>query len=233
MRGARTGNQTYAAASPETHIDEPAIFYNDEMLPAFLQLADSALPIGAAAHSFGLETLVEQGILKPENLLEFFSEHLAEAGVLEATYVRRAWRGEDPARLSLEFSARRPARESREATLKMGARFIDLFNALTESQFPRNLHYPVAFGVAGAFLGIDEDSIATAFLQQGLTGLISACQRLLPLGQVAASRMLWNLGPAVMQAVTTSTTLEAPCFNLLPELGSMRHRLLETRLFIS
>lgn len=203
------------------------------MLLELLQLADSALPVGATAHSFGLETLIEDGVLDPENLEAFLSDHLQESGVLEANFVRRAWRGEDPIRLSHEFAARKPARESREASFKIGRRFVELFNTLSGSQFPRNLHYPVAFGAAGAVAGIAEEPLAMAFLQQSITGLISACQRLLPLGQVAASRMLWNLRPAIILAASNSETLESPCFTPLPELGSMRHSLLETRLFIS
>jgi len=203
------------------------------MLLALLQLSDSALPVGGAAHSFGLETLVEDEALRPETLARFLRDYLAEAGVLETTFVRRAWRGENLSGLSSEFEARRPARESRDAALKMGRRFAELFNALTGAHLPSSLPYPIAFGGAGAVAGIPEESIAQAYLQQSITGLVSACQRLMPLGQVAASRIIWNLRPAIREAVSHSERLEASCFTPLPELGSMRHPSLETRLFIS
>jgi urease accessory protein UreF len=67
-------------------------------------------------------------------------------------------------------------------------------------------------------------------LQQSVAGLVSACQRLMPLGQVAAARVVWNLKPAIMQA---SAVKEISCFTPLPEIASMRHPMLETRLFIS
>jgi urease accessory protein len=206
----------------------------DHMLLELLQLADSALPVGAAAHSFGLETLVEEGYLVPESLGEFLREYLCETGGLEASFVRRAARGHDPRVLSDEFAARRPARETREATLKIGRRFSELLYALADAPvIATDLHYPVAFGVAGAVLKIPEQTMALAYLQQAATGLISACQRLMPLGQVAASRILWKLRPAIDLAASNSEKWEAACFTPLPELGSMRHSLIETRLFIS
>jgi len=203
------------------------------VLLELLQLADSALPVGGAAHSFGLETLVEEGVVSPANLAEWLCGYIAECGRVDAVFVRRAWRGEDLYTLTAELSARRPARESREASLKMGRRFADLFQALTGNPLLSRIHYPVAFGAAGTLLGVPEEYVAQAYLQQSATGLVSACQRLMPLGQVAASRLIWNLRPAILDAVSSSERLDCACFSPLPELGSMRHASIETRLFIS
>jgi urease accessory protein len=194
-----------------------------------LQLADSALPIGAAAHSFGLETLASEGVLNSENLEEFLEAWLEEAGAQEALFVRRAYTA-NLRDLSEELSARKPARESREASLKLGRRFAQLINSIANLQIEPDLHYSIAFGGAAAALAIDEDAAVLAYLQQSVAGLVSACQRLMPLGQVAAARVVWNLKPAIMQA---SSVKEISCFTPLPEIASMRHSTLETRLFIS
>ena len=99
-----------------------------------LHLADSALPIGSLAHSFGLETLVAEELLDVARLPEFFEVYLREAGLVEAVFCREAWRIGNVAAeafsldewldLNEKLSARKPSRESRAASAALGQHFM-------------------------------------------------------------------------------------------------------------
>ncbi len=208
-----------------------------------LQIADSALPIGALSHSFGVESLASEGGLNVQELPHFFTEWLAGAGHTEAVCCvlgHRAMTAKDWQRLNAFASAMRPARESRDASLRLGRRFLKLAAALEPDprlDFAGDAHLSVAFGLAGSVLDIGAAETAAAFLHQALFGAVSACQRLMPLGQSTAMRLLWDLKPQMARIV------EKACANpdlddvwaLQPrlEIASMRHPLLHTRLFIS
>ncbi len=223
-----------------------------------LQLADSALPIGSTAHSFGLETLVAEGALRVEQLEHFLHDYLSEMGRLESIFCRLGYRlascpdmhpfQERWSTLNNSLSALKPARESRVASTTLGRRFLQLVSALEAHPLLHHAlqttkgsgekHYSIAFGLVGSILNISEDVTVLAHLQQSLTGLVSACQRLLPLGQQQASTILWRLKPTLI-AIAQYSEEEAnnpdtiSIFTPLADIGSMRHPMLETRLFIS
>jgi urease accessory protein len=220
-----------------------------------LHLADSALPIGAVPHSFGLETLVDAGLLTPPLLPSFLEAYLLEAGVLETVFCRAGFRSAmDDAfsvtrwtQLNDRLGALKPARESRAASAALGSRFLALVLGIVDSRIVLDalegarqarsvVHHSLAFGLTGAVLTMDEESVVLAFLHQSIMGLVSACQRLMPIGQSDVTRIIWNSKPSILDTVRRSrdfTPDDVPCFLPVLDWGAMEHAALSTRLFIS
>jgi urease accessory protein len=207
-----------------------------------LHLADSALPVGAAAHSFGLESLVVENDLEVPDLLQFFTGYLEEAGCLEAVFVYAGYDALSQVewqRLNEQMSAMKPARETRDASLRLGKRLGALAAeafAMPTQYVAGPSHLCLMFGHAGRWIGSPRDEVAAAYLHQSLSGLIFACQRLMPLGQSGAATLLWQLKPVILETVAGAreTPVEAVCLSQpLLDVASSRHPGLGTRLFIS
>jgi urease accessory protein len=224
-----------------------------------LQLSDSVLPIGALSHSFGLETLAMQESLTAEDLELFLHDYLKEVVGLEIHFCGAAYqlgrRDMGPLEiqswldLNAKLGAFKMARESRTASGTLGRRFIHLVDSLADLPVLQvaidaarrtevDVYHCTAFGLASAALGIEEEATLLGYGHQALANLISVCQRLLPVGQTQASRVLWNLKPVLTEVVSRVQEngfdlSQAHCFAPLVEIGSMRHPSLSTRLFMS
>jgi urease accessory protein len=227
-----------------------------------LHLADSALPIGALAHSFGLETLVSRGLLKVSNLEVFLRGYLEESGMAEAVFCREAFRlarkgvesfsVERWRRLNVTLSAMKPAREARSGSAALGRNFLMAVSTLgdfpvirsavedanreSDQSHPHVIEHSPAFGLVGGSLEFGEEIVVVAYLHQSIASLVSACQRLMPLGQTDATRILWNLKPTMIETAKRSLSAhleDVGCFNPLLDWGAMEHPDLRTRLFIS
>lgn len=230
-----------------------------------LQLADSALPIGSLAHSFGLETLVSDDLIRVENLTEFLSAYLEEAGLMEAVFCRdanhlattggaEAFRIEDLLALNEELSALKPARESRAGSAALGNNLLQLASALGDFAIIRQalaaaratsppnsskgntIQHTIAFGLVAGAIGVGERRAMATYLHQFVASLVSACQRLMPLGQTLAAKFLWDLKPLILRTAERAAACpreDACCFLPLLDWGAMEHPALATRLFIS
>jgi urease accessory protein len=195
-------------------------------------------------------------LLGVSDLPEFLRGFLEEAGMVEAVFCREAFRlVQDQGKLCSDrwvelndrLGALKPARESRAGSASLGKNFLTTAAALGDFAVLREaleaskragsaVHHSLAFGLAGGVLGFAEDRAVLAYLHQSIAGLVSACQRLLPLGQSAATKILWNLKPAILEAANRSMTcaVDDICsFMPLLDWGAMEHPALQTRLFIS
>ena len=223
-----------------------------------LHLADSAFPIGALSHSFGLETLVAANQLSPKTLEIFLQGYLEEAGATEAVFCREAAKlaNESASDFPVErwreinetLAALKPARESRDGSASLGRNFLRAVAAVVENKIlrqavqaaenspPHAIEHSPAFGLAGAILNFEEDAIVLAYLHQWAANSVSAVQRLSPLGQTQATQILWNLKPAMLEAANRSAKLSPDnlsSFTPMLDWGAMEHPALTTRLFIS
>lgn len=220
-----------------------------------LQFLDGLFPSGTFAHSFGLETIVQEGWVSGEDCwMEYLREVLEDSWAwTDALAATQVWRGHDNALVEeVAFidgvlSASRASQESREGSLLTGRRILQEAAALLDSrelQAYRNLtrvykelgNAAVIIALLGRVRGWGERATLTGYAYFSLSGMVQALVRLIPLGQSAGQRMLHHLRPVAFTALQAvqNTTLDDLCNHMtMWEIAGMRHQGLYSRLFRS
>jgi urease accessory protein len=214
-----------------------------------LQLASPALPIGAFAYSQGLEAAVELGFIHDEaSALEFLSGVLAHGlARLELPLLARLQlafaEGDDAAaeRWSWLLLASRETSERRAEEQQLGRALARLLadQGIAEAGpwFRRaSVTQLGMFALAGARFSVPSAALAPAFAFAWAENQTGALTRLMPLGQLAAQRLLSELGARVPAACASAdATLDDDIGATLPglALASALHETQYTRLFKS
>lgn len=212
-----------------------------------LQANDTAYPSGAYAHSFGLEELVESGVVSTaEDLENFIGKQILPALLTfeiplfaRAHAAALAEEGSVLLEIDRELDAWRIPAELRDASRRIGSQRLDLLARLDPSPLilrhrelaPRSHHLVVT---ALELAGVPVAQAARAFGFQSIAGLTAASMKLMRIGQTACQqisrRSLEKLGCQI------DTALSQPpdgWFNPLLEIASLRHARAHSRLFIS
>ena len=224
-------------------------------LLALLQLADGLFPTGAFAHSLGLETYTQEGVVKDGvGLGAFVRAHLdGSAGPADAVavaHVVRCARGDDlTACLDVDarLDAMRFVPEFTAASRQMGRQALRVAAAWDEDALLVLLanrvetgatagHYPVVFGAVAGRAGIDPETAAGAFLYATASMLVNAALRLIPIGQMEGQMLLAHLRPRIADLAAAAATAGIDdMWSFTPglELAGLRHAELDMRLFRS
>ncbi len=212
-----------------------------------LQANDTAYPSGAYAHSFGLEELVESGVVRsPQDLENFLEKQILPALLtFEIPFFARAHAAavavdtEELLALDAELDAWRIPAELRDASRRIGSQRLDLLVRLDPTPLvlrvhaasPRCHHLVVT---ALELSGVPVAQAARAFAFQTIAGLTAASMKLMRIGQTScqtiARRTLSLLGEKIDQSLSSPPD---GWFNPLIEIASLRHARANHRLFIS
>jgi len=224
-------------------------------LLSLLHLSDPTLPIGGYAHSNGLETYVQNGIVKDmATAREFVTEMLTQnIHYTDAAFVSLAYDAaekndiEKLFELDDECTAIKLPLEVRQASQKLGMRLIKIFQRLcdnlTAAEYKQAIdqqkakgHYSIAFGVYASALQISKADALTGFYYNAAVGMVTNSVKLIPLGQQDGQELLFFLQPLIKQLTASSLTPVRELIGICCsgfDIRSMQHERLYSRLYMS
>ena len=213
----------------------------DLALLRLLQVFDSQFPIGAFAHSSGVETYAALGGSVPELRQVLRAQIELGWGRSELAAACLAWRAAEAselAALAVTLDALKVIPIVRETSIGLGRRTLDLVRRLypDAAVIVSPPHHALVVGAAGRRLGVDERDLLLAFAQSLAMGTLTAAIRCMPVGPAQAQELLVEAHPRVSLAVERAIADPAgSLFTCTPALDvrSVQQAYLHTRLFQS
>jgi urease accessory protein len=224
-------------------------------LLSLLQLADPTLPIGGYAHSAGLETYVQQGIIKDARSAKNFVTEMLTQNIhyTDAAFVSLAYDAaiENDIKkiiaLDDECTAVKLPREMREASKKLGMRLMKIFQPVCKSGIAVKYreavksqtaagHYCLVFGLYAHALDISKEDALLGFYYNAAVGFVTNSVKLIPLGQQDGQEILFSLQSLIKQLVKKSMQPDEALIGLCCagfDIRCMQHEQLYSRLYMS
>lgn len=228
---------------------------NSAWIVGLLQAADSFYPTGSYAHSFGLEGLVQENVIRDRATLRDFVFHSALPALQhgDLPLAAHAWRAfEAPdwdaiAELAALSSALKTAREARLASENIGRQRVELLVTLRASALAEEFLRRAASGgwphsaaiaaaLEGRVLGAPVEAVLAGIVYSNVTALVAAAMKLLRLGQNGAQALIAEALIAAPDLIARAKTVgrdEIGWFNPWLDIAAARHERADARMFIS
>jgi len=240
---------------PAEHFGMGAVPAVPAWLLGMLQAGDSFYPTGSYAHSFGLEAIVQEGVVTDRDTLRAFliSSALPALRGLELPLASHAWHAFGArdwdliGHLCRLSAASRTAPEARQASESVGLQRAELIERLhrhpiateylkrhSDGNWPHSSAVSVA--LEGQVLGAPLPAVLAGAAYSAIAALISAAIKLLRLGQNATQSLLAEvlaLMPEAVEAAQRVSLEDIGWFNPWLDIAAARHESADSRMFIS
>ena len=233
----------------------PATNTNAGWVVSLLQAGDSFYPTGSYAHSFGLEGLVQAGVVSDRDTLREFLLRstlpmLRHVELPLATHAYRALEGSDWAQvgeLCVLSSAVKTASEARQASHNIGRQRAELAASLhkhplavayLERAQAENWPFSASVSAAleGRVLGAPLAAVLAGVYYASVGGQLAAAMKILRIGQNGCQALLTEVlsrAPEIIAAAEQVSVDEIGWFNPWLDIAAARHETADNRLFIS
>jgi urease accessory protein len=219
-----------------------------ETLLASLQNADSFFPGGGIAFSWGLETLIADGLVQGAEQVSLFVEGQLEQRWAQCDRVAlvAAYRAVDMVeiqRIDRELEAMTLALELREGSRRAGGSLLAVHERLGTpgaAQYRPCIrageahgHLPVVQGYLWRAAGLSEASAQAASAHTFCVGLLGAALRLGAIGHIHGQDALIRLRPRMAALIAQPVPDVEEMYTCTPaaEIAAMRHEVQTSRLF--
>ena len=185
-----------------------------------------AFPTGAFSYSHGMESAIQDNLVKDARSLKSWIGSLLShgSGRNDGLFLKAAYEGVDDANgLCLALCG---SKERLSETMELGQAFSRVVRASYNVKLPDRTAYPVAIGMTAQQIGLDLTLTLQSYLQAFASNLISVGVRTIPIGQQSGQDCLIGLYPVVeniTKKIKSESLNELGTATFVSDMMAMKH----------